>query len=70
MLPTTKVQSVSRLSLRPAECNQALPPLRSVRLLDLLRERLRYQHCSLSTEKVYVHWCRDFIRYHGLRHPC
>ena len=31
------------------------PPLQSTRLLDQLRERLRYLHHSLSTEKVYVY---------------
>jgi integron integrase len=45
------------------------PPLRSARLLDQLRERLRYMHYSLSTEKVYLYWVRFFIRWHGLRHP-
>jgi len=39
------------------------------RLLDQLRERLRYRHYSLSTEKLYVYWARFFIRFHGLRHP-
>jgi hypothetical protein len=34
----------------------APPPLRSTRLLDQLRERLRYAHYSLSTERSYVYW--------------
>ena len=42
------------------------PPLR---LLDALRERLRYMHYSLRTEEAYVHWVRGFIRWAGLRHP-
>jgi integron integrase len=45
------------------------PPLRSVRLLDQLRERIRYRHYSLSTERSYAYWVRAFIRFHGLRHP-
>lgn len=45
------------------------PPLRSTRLLDQLRERIRYRHYSLSTEHAYVHWARVFIRFHRLRHP-
>lgn len=45
------------------------PPLRSVRLLDQLRERIRYCHYSLRTEQAYVCWVRCFIRFHGLRHP-
>jgi integron integrase len=50
-----------------------MPVLRSVRLLDQLRERIRYLHYSLSTEKAYVYWVRWFIRWHGqggvMRHP-
>jgi len=46
-----------------------LPPLRSTRLLDQVRERIRYLHYSRSTEEVYVQWCRAYIHFHGLRHP-
>lgn len=49
------------------------PPLQSTRLLDQLRERIRYKHYSLSTEKVYLYWVRFFIRWHGrdgqMKHP-
>ena len=49
------------------------PPLQSTRLLDQLRERIRYLHYSLSTEKVYLYWVRFFIRWHGrngqMKHP-
>ena len=40
-----------------------LPPLRSVKVLDQLRERIRYLHYSLPTEQAYVHWVRAFIRF-------
>lgn len=46
-----------------------LPPLRSVKVLDQLRERIRYLHYSLRTEQAYVNWVRAFIRFHGVRHP-
>jgi integron integrase len=46
-----------------------LPPLRAARVLDQLRERIRYLHYSLRTEKTYVYWVRTFIRFHRLRHP-
>ncbi|AOX97465.1 Integrase [Acinetobacter baumannii] len=46
-----------------------LPPLRSVKVLDQLRERIRYLHYSLPTEQAYVNWVRAFIRFHGVRHP-
>ena len=45
------------------------PPLRASRILDQLRERIRYFHYALSTERAYVYWARDFIRWHGVRHP-
>lgn len=58
----------SRGVIRPVEA-AGLPPLKSTRLLDQLRERIRYLHYSLRTEQAYVFWCKTFIRFHGLRHP-
>lgn len=49
------------------------PSFRSTRLLDQVRERIRYLHYSLQTEKAYLYWVRFFIRWHGrggvMRHP-
>ena len=45
------------------------PVLLSVRLIDQVKERIRYLHYSLSTEKVYIYWVKFFIRWHGVRHP-
>ncbi len=45
------------------------PPLKATRLLDQMRERLRYMHYSLRTEQTYLFWVRWFIRFSGLRHP-
>jgi integron integrase len=39
------------------------------RLLDQLRQQIRYMHYSIRTEQAYVHWVRAYIRYHALRHP-
>jgi integron integrase len=39
------------------------------RLLDALRQQVRYLHYSLRTEHAYVHWVRAFIHFHGRRHP-
>ncbi len=48
-------------------------PLQSIRLLDQVRERIRYMHYSLSTEKNYLYWVKFFVRWHGrkgvMRHP-
>lgn len=34
------------------------PPLKSARLLDHVKERTRYLHYSLKTEKAYLYWIR------------
>ena len=45
----------------------------SARLLDQLREVLRYKHYSLHTEKAYCYWVKFFVRLHvrsgQTRHP-
>jgi len=45
-----------------------VPPA-SPRLLDQVRDRIRFKHYSLRTEQAYVDWIRRFIRFHGNRHP-
>ena len=49
--------------------NRGKPALQSTRLLDQVRERIRYLHYSLRTEQAYLLWIRAFVRHHGLRHP-
>ena len=34
-----------------------------------VREAIRLRHYSRATEKSYCNWVRQFIRFHGLRHP-
>lgn len=48
---------------------QAPPPRAATRLLDQVRQVLRYRHFSLKTEKAYVYWIRFYVRWSGLRHP-
>jgi hypothetical protein len=43
------------------------PMLTSTRLLEQVRERIRYLHYSLRTEQAYVRWVRLFVRWSGLR---
>ena len=38
-------------------------------LVDVLRREIRTRHMSLRTEDTYVYWVRDFVRFHGRRHP-
>jgi integron integrase len=38
-------------------------------LIGAVRSELRARHMSLRTEDTYVYWVRDFVRFHGRRHP-
>jgi hypothetical protein len=46
-----------------------MPVFKSTRLLDQLREQIRYLHYSLRTEEAYLYWIKNYIRFHGLKHP-
>jgi integron integrase len=39
------------------------------RLLDRVRAAVRARHYSRGTEKAYVHWIKQYIFFHGKRHP-
>jgi integron integrase len=39
------------------------------KLLDRVRQTIRFKHYSLRTEQVYVDWIKRFILFHGKRHP-
>jgi integron integrase len=40
-----------------------------VKLLDRVREAIRFKHYSLRTERTYIDWIKRFIIYHSKRHP-
>ena len=39
------------------------------KLLDRVRDAIRFKHYSLRTEQAYVDWIKRFILFHGKRHP-
>jgi integron integrase len=39
------------------------------KLLDQVRDAIRYRHYSFRTEEAYVEWVRRFVLFHGKRHP-
>ena len=39
------------------------------KLLNQVRDKIRFKHYSLSTENTYLSWIKQFILYHGKRHP-
>jgi integron integrase len=56
-------------TMKSGTASSGWPPLQSARLLDQVRERIRYLHYSLRTEESYLHWIKAFIRFHDRRHP-
>jgi len=46
-----------------------VPSPSAPRLLDQVRERVRYLHYSIRTEEACVHWIGAFVHFHGRRHP-
>ena len=42
---------------------------KSVRLMDQVREVLRFHHYAYNTEKSYVTWILQYIRFNNRRHP-
>ncbi len=50
-----------------AACSAA--PGRPGHLVSCIRAAVRARHLARSTERVYVHWVRRFVLFHGKRHP-
>lgn len=59
----SKLRSMKRLDAATS------PAPQPVRLLDQLREHIRYLHYSRRTEEAYVYWVKAYIRFHDLQHP-
>jgi integron integrase len=39
------------------------------KLLDIVRDKIRFKHYSYSTERTYVHWIKQYILFHKKKHP-
>jgi len=55
--------AATTLTLQQPECT------RKPRLLDRVRDRIRYKHYSIRTEQAYLDWIRRFIWFNHRRHP-
>ena len=42
---------------------------KSPKLMDQVREVLRYHHYAIRTEEAYVRWILQFIRFNNKKHP-
>lgn len=43
--------------------------MKKKKLLDIVRDKIRFKHYSLSTEKTYLFWIKQYIIFHGKKHP-
>lgn len=34
-----------------------------------MRDKIRFKHYSMSTERVYIYWAKKYILFHNKRHP-
>ena len=39
------------------------------KLLDIVRDKIRFKHYSISTERTYIHWIKHYIFFHDKKHP-
>lgn len=55
----------SKVQLMPTNTTSVQPK----KLLDQVRDKIRFKHYSLSTEDTYISWIKQYILFHGKRHP-
>jgi len=39
------------------------------KLLEIMRDKIRFKHYSIRTEQVYIHWAKRYILFHNKKHP-
>jgi len=39
------------------------------KLLDIVRDKIRFKHYSYSTERTYIGWIKQYILFHDKKHP-
>ena len=39
------------------------------KLLDIVRDKIRFKHYSYSTERTYIYWIKQYIFFHNKKHP-
>jgi integron integrase len=67
--PAAEVDPVTSAHAASAAAAAGEPGVQRPRLLDVMRQHIRYLHYSPRTEKVYEYWVRSFVRFHRHRHP-
>jgi site-specific recombinase XerD len=55
---------VHKINMGQADTRAGAPTL-----FQVVQQRIRLRHLSHFTEKQYLYWIRNFVRYHKKRHP-
>jgi site-specific recombinase XerD len=63
------MQATTQALPRAAVIETPAAPTRPAKLEEQIRAACRVRHYSLSTERVYVSWYKQFVRWAGLKHP-
>ena len=66
---TVRINSIWWISMDSFDDVPVYVPSRPSKFIDQLRAFIRFRNLSYQTEKTYVHWVLDYIRYHGKKHP-
>ena len=56
--------------MTPPNLSDKSPILKSPKLLDQVRDKLRVKHYSIRIENAYVAWIKRYLFFHGKRQPC
>lgn len=59
----------STANTAPSLAGSLLVPNPRLRLREQVREVMRFKHYSVRTEEAYWNWMRQFILFHGRKHP-
>ncbi len=46
-----------------------LETIMAKKLLEIMRDKIRFKHYSIKTEQVYIHWAKRYILFHNKKHP-
>ena len=57
------------MSLKVSNTQKGEDMKQNRKLLDMVRDRIRVKHYSISTEKNYLLWIKHYILYHNKKHP-
>ncbi len=60
---------MSKKNTAPVVRGQGLVPNPQLRLREQVREVMRFKHYAVRTEETYWGWMKQFIVFHGKRHP-